>query len=112
MGIHSRNAIEVHIYCSERWDLYIIERSLICSPRLHIFVEKYNKNCNIVKYFLQFKIIFYFNIFFKMQFIPVMAKLNFQQPLLITSLSHDSNMLFWYSKAFLLIIDDENSCAA
>ncbi len=29
----------------------IIERSLLCSPRLHLFDQKYSKNSNIVKYF-------------------------------------------------------------
>ncbi len=27
-----------------------IERSLLCSPRLHLFDQKYSKNSNIVKY--------------------------------------------------------------
>ncbi len=44
----------------------VFERSLLCSPRLHLFDQKYNKNSNIVKYFLQFKIIvFYCQIFLK-----------------------------------------------
>ncbi len=27
------------------------ERSLFCSPRLHLFDQKYNKNGNVVKYY-------------------------------------------------------------
>ncbi len=32
----------------EFWIMY----SILCSPRLHLFDQKYNKNSNIVKYYL------------------------------------------------------------
>jgi len=34
---------------------HVFERSLFCSPRLHLFDKKYSKNCNIVKYFYNLK---------------------------------------------------------
>ncbi len=43
-------------------------------------IKKYSKNSNIVKYY-NLKYFFYVNIF-KTAFIPVMKKLNFQQPFL------------------------------
>ncbi len=52
-------------------------RSLFCTPRLNLFDQKYRKNNNIVKYYNNRKV-FFILIHFKMQFIPVMAKLNFQ----------------------------------
>ncbi len=57
---------------------------------------------------LQFKItVFYFNIFYN-YFFPVMANLNFQQPLLQSSVSHDPsetilNVDLVLKKHFLLL---------
>ncbi len=31
--------------------LHVFEKSLLCSPRLHLFDQKYSKNSNIVKYY-------------------------------------------------------------
>ncbi len=33
----------------------VFERSLLCSPKLHLFDQKYNKNSNIVKYYYNLK---------------------------------------------------------
>ncbi len=33
----------------------VFERRLFCSPRLHLFEQKYSKNSNIVKYYYHFK---------------------------------------------------------
>jgi len=43
----------------------VFERSLICSPRLHLFAKKYSKNSNIMKYYYNYILII------KMKFIPV-----------------------------------------
>ncbi len=76
---------------------FVFERSLICSPwRLHLLQYK-QWHCEI----LQFKISFLIVIYFNMQFIPVMAKLNFQRSLLKSSVSrffsNYSNMLIHHS---------------
>ncbi len=44
--------------------LYVFERSLLCSPRLHLFDQKYIKNSNMVKYYYNFKQLFSICIFF------------------------------------------------
>ncbi len=42
----------------------VLERSLLCSQKLHLFDQKYSKNSNIVKYYYnlkqQFSILIYF----------------------------------------------------
>ncbi len=48
------------------------------SPKLHLLNQKYTKNRNIVKYLYNSKKLSFILIHFKMQFIPVMATLNFQ----------------------------------
>ncbi len=50
-----------------------------------------------------------------MKFIPMVAKLNFQQPLLQSSGSHDPSEIilivcFGVQETFLIIINIENSC--
>ncbi len=66
-------------------------KSLLHSERLHLFDRKHSKNSNIVKYYYNFKItVSNILIYFKMQIIPLMPKLNFQQPLLQSSVSHES----------------------
>ncbi len=45
-----------------------------CSPRLHLFNKKYEQYFEIL---LQFKMADYILMYFKMQFNPVMANLNF-----------------------------------
>ncbi len=52
--------------------------------------------------------------YFKMQSIPVMSKLNFQQSLLQSSVSHDSSeiiLISWFgaSETFPIILSAENS---
>ncbi len=38
--------------------------SLLCSPKLHLFDQKYSKNTNIMKYYCKLKkTVFYINIF-------------------------------------------------
>ncbi len=74
--------------------------------RLYLVNQKYSKNCEIL---LQFKIaIFYF----KMSFIPVMAK----KPLLQSSVPHDPSeiiLICWFAQeTFINFIDVEKSCAA
>jgi len=39
--------------------------SLFCSPWLHLFDKKYNKNSNIVKYYFNFKELFSIRIYLK-----------------------------------------------
>ncbi len=62
---------------------------LLCSPRLHLFDQKYSKNKNIMKNCYNLKYLFSICIYFKITFIPVIAKLNFQQPVFKSSWSHD-----------------------
>ncbi len=40
--------------------------ALFCSPRLHLFDQKYSKNCNIVIYYCNFKYLVYVLIYQKM----------------------------------------------
>ncbi len=40
---------------------FIERRSALCSPRLHIFDQKYSKNSNIVQYY-NLKILQYYNL--------------------------------------------------
>ncbi len=55
--------------------LIVFERSLLCSPRLHLF----DNYCELL---LKFKVtVFYYTV--KCFFFPVMEKLNFQQLLLL-----------------------------
>ncbi len=51
-----------------RWDF---ERSVSCSPRLHLFDQKYSKNIHILKYYYNFKSPFSIWIHFKMKCISV-----------------------------------------
>lgn len=63
---HHINVLKLH--CSKL--------NLLCSPSLKLFDQKYSKSGIILKstYILQFKIIhFYYYIFVKMYFFPVMA---------------------------------------
>ncbi len=69
----------------------VFVKSLLHSERLHLFDRMHSKNSNIVKYYYNFKItVSNILIYFKMQIIPLMPKLNFQQPLLQSSVSHES----------------------
>jgi len=61
-------------YRSKDWDQECFLKSLLCSPRLHLFDQKYSKTVILGK-IITFKMILL--IYFKMQFIPGMAKLNF-----------------------------------
>ncbi len=45
--------------------------SLLCSPRLHLFDQKYSKNSNIAKYNYNLKWQFSILIWFKIEFISV-----------------------------------------
>ncbi len=61
---------------------------------------------------IKYKAAFYFDIYIKMQFIPVMAMLNFQQPLLQSSVSHDPSeiiLISWFGakESFIIIINVE-----
>ncbi len=43
----------------------VFESNDLCTPRLHLFDQKYSKNCNIVILLLQVKVtVYYFNITF------------------------------------------------
>ncbi len=90
--------------------ILMFEVSKIClmlflktSPMLNkaaIIQLKYSKNSNIVKCYYYLQQLIYFNtlIYFK-QFIPVIAKLNFQQPLLKSPVSHDPSeiiLICWF----------------
>ncbi len=37
--------------CGTNCDFYVFERSLFCSPKLHLFDQKCSKNSDIVKYY-------------------------------------------------------------
>ncbi len=64
-------------------------KGLLCSARLHLFDQKYSKNSIVIKYEYNLEyFLFYFNIF---DIFPVMAQLNFQQPLLQSSVLRDSS---------------------
>ncbi len=84
----------------------LLERSLFCSSRLHLFDQIYSKNCQIL---LSLKIaVFYVNI---------IEKAVFSASLLQSSVSHDSSeiiIICWFAaqEIFLIIINVENSCAA
>ncbi len=54
-------------------------------------------NNNIVKYFYNWKSLFSIEIYFKMVFIYVIAKLNFQQSLLQSLGSHDPSEICWFA---------------
>jgi len=55
----------------------VFEISLFCSPRLHLFDTKYNKNSSIVKYYYNLKELFAFSIYSILKCnIPVMVKLD------------------------------------
>ncbi len=56
----------------------VLERSFVCSPRLHLFDKKYNKKSNVVKYYYSLKYFFPILIHFKIEFIPVVTKLNLE----------------------------------
>ncbi len=65
---------------------------------LHLFVK------NTVNHDVSLQIFFHLNIFSNV-IIFVMAKLNFQQPLLQSSVSHDpSENMIWAQVHFLIII--------
>ncbi len=69
-----------------------------------------------MKYYCILKQLSSILIYFKMQLIPVMAKLNIQQPLLKSSVSHDPSeiiliCLFGAQERFLIIFSVESSCA-
>jgi len=57
--------------------LNVFERSPICSPRLHLFDQKYSKNSIIVKYYYNLKQLFSILIYF-LKCHLFLAKLNFQ----------------------------------
>ncbi len=84
----------------------LLERSLFCSSRLHLFDQIYSKNCQIL---LSLKIaVFYVNI---------IEKAVFSASLLQSSVSHDPSeiiIICWFAaqEIFLIIINVENSCAA
>ncbi len=69
-----------------------------------------NKYKNIVKYYYNFKKLYSMLLYFNMHFIPVMEKMNFQRPLLQSSVI----LLCWVGikETFLIIINVENSHAA
>ncbi len=43
-----------------------VSKMIFCSPSLHLFAKKYSKNCNIVKYYYNFKKQFCIVLYFKM----------------------------------------------
>ncbi len=72
----------------------------LCSPRLHLFDQKYSKNRNNVKYFLfQFLLesILTFNLF-------LWCNSEFSSAITPVFINH-SNMLIWCSRIFLIIIN-------
>ncbi len=85
MHFNCRNEFRREIQCSRHTLFkclgsvrYFNERSLLCSPRLHLFAQKYSKNSNIVKNCNHYKnVIYSYN-----------ANLNFQHHH-TSSVSHD-----------------------
>ncbi len=76
------------------------KKHILCSPRLHLFDQK--------------RTVFYL-LYLKMYFIPVIAKLIFQQSLLQSSVSCDPSeiiLICWYDVHMMLIIiiNVENGC--
>ncbi len=69
------------------------EVSYAHASRLHLFDQKYSKNSNIVKCYYTSKYgRFSILIYFKMQFIFFMAKLNFKQPLYFSLQCHKKSV--------------------
>ncbi len=79
---------------------FFFERSLLCSPRLHLF-DQACKNSNTAKYFYYLNCFLYIYIYFKVSFILVMAKLNFHQPLLQSSVSH---IICWFGNINVILM--------
>ncbi len=79
--------------------ILFFKRSLLCSLSLHFFDLKYHENSNVVKYYYNLKRLFSILIFFKMQFIPVMAKLNFQHH--YSSLNCHFWSIYWQNKILI-----------
>ncbi len=95
----------------------VFERSLFCSPRLHLFDQKYFKNSKIVKYFYNLKWLFSISVYNKILFISVI-KAEFSASLLQSSVSHDPSeiiLICWFDAQetfIIIIINVENSWAA
>ncbi len=90
----------------------VLTSSLFCSPRLHSFDQKYNKNRNIVEYNYNLKQLFSMWISVKIAFIPTI-KAVFSASLLQSSVSHDPSeiiIICWFNaqETFLIINNVEN----
>ncbi len=88
-------------------------KSLLCSPWLHLFVNKYYKNCKIVKYL---QLLFYIWVYARMQFTPVMQSWIFSSftwsyrnpPLSLTHVwlltAHISIFCMWYHGNIFFVV--------
>ncbi len=62
-GVHKHSTFDffyIRLYCSKVWGqynfLHVFEKKrLFCSPRLHLFDQKYNKDGSVVKYYYNLK---------------------------------------------------------
>ncbi len=61
-------------YISTAIQNFAVSKNFLDSSRLHLFDQKYSRNSNIVKYYLNLKYKFSILIFLKRVFIPVMKK--------------------------------------
>ncbi len=60
----------------------VYKRSFLCSTRLHLFNQIYSKTYSkkvILKYYYKLNYLLSVLLYFKMSFIPLIAKLNFQR---------------------------------
>ncbi len=92
-----------------RFFIVVFKRSLLCSPRVHLFNQKYSEHSNIVNYYYNLNNCFYFNIYYKMSFIPVMQSwiFNIITPVfsVTRSLRTHSNILIWWILSILKTIE-------
>jgi len=84
----------VQVWCQ----FNVFKRSLLSSPRLHLFDQKYSKNSNIVKYYYHLKELFSICKYFSKCNLFLWSNLNFQHHSVFSvtwSFRNHSNMMIW-----------------
>ncbi len=81
--------------CSQFWVDKIGLKEVCSSPRLHFFNQKYSQ-IRFKQYITIYNNYFLFYYIFKMLFIPLMSKLNFQQPLFSVTFSRNYSIIVKY----------------
>ncbi len=89
---------------------YFFERSLFCSPRLHLYDKKYSKNSEILLQFICF-----LSIYCQMSFISVMRRWIFSiiTPVFSVTCSSEIIIICWFAaqETFLNMINVKNCFA-